>query len=187
MSPREKSLVDIIFFVLSKFSILGFFCLRKILVFNNKIVLGKNFVLNFFLSLLGDFWFYGLLALPGDFWFLILRNFWKWPNEIVPYDTDIIFRKHLGAMLFAQNISKKYKTFLKCRSLNNFSDYVVFYWHLFPWKYDFVQCTYVNSPWNRFLVEATDDFYSISFLFHIVAYNVFQFKKTHLGFDLNLF
>ena len=39
-----------------------------------------------------DFW-----ALPGDFWS---------PNEIVSYETYIIFEKHLGAMLFAQNISK---------------------------------------------------------------------------------
>ena len=31
---------------------------------------------------------------------------WKSPNEIVPYDTYILFEENLGAMLFAKNISK---------------------------------------------------------------------------------
>ena len=51
-----------------------------------------------------DFW-----ALPGDFWFYGI--FWKFPNEIVPYDTYIIFEKHLGSMLFAQNIPKNINIF----------------------------------------------------------------------------
>ena len=51
------------------------------------------------------------LDLPGDSWFLILWNFWKPPNEIVSYDTYIIFEKRLGAMLFAQNTSKNINIF----------------------------------------------------------------------------
>ena len=31
---------------------------------------------------------------------------WKLPNEIVSYDTYIIFEVNLGAILFAKNISK---------------------------------------------------------------------------------
>ena len=50
-----------------------------------------------------DFW-----ALPGDFDFI---DIWKSPNEIVPYDTYIIFEKHLGEMLFAQNISENINIF----------------------------------------------------------------------------
>ena len=36
---------------------------------------------------------------------------WKSPNEIVPYDTYIIFEENLGAILFAKNISKNINTF----------------------------------------------------------------------------
>ena len=36
---------------------------------------------------------------------------WKSPDEIVPYDTYIIFEENLGAMLFAKNISKNINTF----------------------------------------------------------------------------
>ena len=57
------------------------------------------------LSLPGNFRFYGILGCAGLF--SILWNFWKSTNETVPYDTYIIFKKHLGAMLFAQNISLK--------------------------------------------------------------------------------
>ena len=35
----------------------------------------------------------------------------KLPNEIVLYDTYIIFEENLGAMLFAKNISKNINTF----------------------------------------------------------------------------
>ena len=38
-------------------------------------------------------------------------NFWKSPDEIISYDTYIIFEKHLGAMLFAQNKSKNLNIF----------------------------------------------------------------------------
>ena len=44
-----------------------------------------------------DFW-----ALPGDYLL---------PNEIVSYDTHIIFEKHLGAMIFDQNTSKNTNMF----------------------------------------------------------------------------
>ena len=50
-------------------------------------------------------------ALPGDFWFLILMNYWKSTNEVVPYDTYIIFEEHSGATLFARKISKNINTF----------------------------------------------------------------------------
>ena len=53
----------------------------------------------------------------------------------------------------------------------------------FPDKYDFVQCTYVKSSWNSFLVEGTHGFYSTSILVHIIGYNKFQFKQIHLGLD----
>ena len=53
-----------------------------------------------------DFW-----GVPADFDSLILSSFWKFPNEIVSYDTYIIFEKHLGEMLFVQNISKNINTF----------------------------------------------------------------------------
>ena len=38
------------------------------------------------------------------------ENDWKFPYEIVPYDTYIIFEEHLGAILFARNISKNINT-----------------------------------------------------------------------------
>ena len=45
------------------------------------------------------FVFVGIWALPGDSRFLILLNDWELPNEIVPYDTYIIFEENLGARL----------------------------------------------------------------------------------------
>ena len=66
---------------------------------------------------------------------------------------------------------------LRCISLASF----------FPEKYDFMQCTYVNSSWNSFSVEGTHGFYSTSILFHIIGYNWFQFKRIHLGLDKILF
>ena len=44
-------------------------------------------------------------TLFGDFWFLIfdLMEFWKLPDEIVSYDTYIIFENYSGTMFFAQN------------------------------------------------------------------------------------
>ena len=56
-----------------------------------------------------------------------------------------------------------------------------------PEKYDFVQCTYVKSSRNSFLVEGTNSFYSTSIVFHIIGYNWFQFKLIILGFDQTLF
>ena len=56
----------------------------------------------------------------------------------------------------------------------------------YPEKYDFLQFTYVNSSWNRYLFEGNHGFYSTPFLFHIISYNIFQFKQIHLGFDKNL-
>ena len=55
--------------------------------------------------------FMDLWALPDDFRFSVLLNYWKFPNEIVPYDTYIIFEDNLGAMLFARKISKNINTF----------------------------------------------------------------------------
>ena len=83
----------------------------------------------------------------------------------------------------------KYKYFLKFRSLNNFSGCIVFHWLLFPEKYYFVQCTYVNSSWNIFLVEGTHVFYSRRFqvFFNIFWYILFHLKYIHLGFDQNIF
>ena len=49
-----------------------------------------------------NFNFKGFWALPGDFWS---------PNEIVSYETYVIFEKHLGEMLFAQNTSKNINIF----------------------------------------------------------------------------
>ena len=62
-----------------------------------------------------------ILSLPGNFRFLWtfglcraifdLMEFLELPNEIVCYDTYIIFDKHLGAIYFAQNISKSKNIF----------------------------------------------------------------------------
>ena len=49
-----------------------------------------------------------------------------------------------------------------------------------------MQCTHVKSSWNIFLGEDTHVFYSISFLFNIIGYNLFKFKHNHLGFNQNL-
>ena len=43
----------------------------------------------------------------------VLWDFGKSPNEIVFYETHIIFRKHLGEMLFAQNTSKNIEIFFE--------------------------------------------------------------------------
>ena len=63
---------------------------------------------------------------------LIVANSGVWGQNATIKEacTYIIFEQHLRAMLFAQNISK-YKYFLKCRRLNNCSDYMVFCWLLF--------------------------------------------------------
>ena len=44
---------------------------------------------------------------------LEVSNFpsWKLPNDIVPYDTYIIFEENLGAILFVKNLSKNINTF----------------------------------------------------------------------------
>ena len=67
-----------------------------------------------FLSLLGDFRFY--VGSDGRFFIFILWNFWKLPNGIFYYDTNIIFFKHLGAMLFALNTSKNINIFLSAKA-----------------------------------------------------------------------
>ena len=36
---------------------------------------------------------------------------WKLPNEIVRYDTYIIFKENLGVLLFVKNTSKNINTF----------------------------------------------------------------------------
>ena len=63
------------------------------------------------LSLPGDFRFYGLLGFNGEFLIFDFIEFSKSLNEIVTYDTYIMFEIHSGAMLFAKNISKNKNIF----------------------------------------------------------------------------
>ena len=53
-----------------------------------------------------DFWDF-----PGDFNFLILLDYWKPPDEIVTYDTYIIFVNKLVATFFVKYILKNINTF----------------------------------------------------------------------------
>ena len=98
-----------------------------------------------------DFW-----ALPVDFW---------WPNEIVFYETYIVYEKHLGAMLFAKNTSKNINTFLKCKSLNKCSDCIVFHWLLFFWKKRLC-AKYVHKQFMKHILG----WRYARFLFHINFY-----------------
>ena len=40
---------------------------------------------------------------------------------------------------------------------------------------------------KQFLVEGTQGFYSTSILFHIIGYNLLQFKQIHSGLDHIIF
>ena len=124
VSPREKYLGSLCFFLLSKFSIFGFFCLVQIFVLGN------------FSS--DNFRFYGILGFTR--WFLIF-DFLDF-LEIAQWNSFLWhiynFRKALSSNVICSKYILKSKYFLKLKSLNN--------------CFDFVQWSYVNG-FLRFLLH----------------------------------
>ena len=105
------------------------------------------------LSLSGDVRFYGLLDSARRFWNFDLMDF----LEITEWDIFLWhihnFLNELRSNVICSNSSKNINIFWSVEILTTVLTTSYFIGLFPPEKYDFVKCTYVNTLWNRFLVE----------------------------------